>query len=143
MSDQQGSTSTADETSVIVIDKVPEDKVNLRLLLVSGKKSDLLVNPSDTIDTVKQKIVDTWPKEWSEEVPEGPGSLRILHRGKFLEGASTVDGNKLPVGQTTTVHLLIKNGAQAEPPGEKTSNGKNASSSSSRNRNSGGEGSGA
>ncbi|KAJ3100133.1 hypothetical protein HDU97_002465 [Phlyctochytrium planicorne] len=101
-------------SSAIVIDKVPEDQINLRLLLVSGKKSDILVLPTDGVDTVKQKIFTTWPKEWSEETPESPASLRLLHRGKFLEGNSTLDSHSIPVGQTTTVHLLIKNG-QPEP----------------------------
>ncbi|KAJ3220207.1 hypothetical protein HDU67_005533 [Dinochytrium kinnereticum] len=95
----------------VVIDKVPEDQINLRLLLVSGKKSDILVSPADTIDAVKQKVFSAWPKDWSEEIPESPASLRLLHRGKFLEGASTLDASSIPIGQTTTVHLLIKNGA--------------------------------
>ncbi|KAI8832548.1 hypothetical protein BC829DRAFT_421276 [Chytridium lagenaria] len=52
--------------------------------------------------------------EWAEEIPESPASLRLLLRGKFLEGNTTLESHTIPVGQTTTVHLLIKNG-QPEP----------------------------
>jgi hypothetical protein len=51
----------------VIIDKVPEDQVNLRLLLVSGKKSDILVSGSDTVATVKVKIFEQWPKGKKED----------------------------------------------------------------------------
>ena len=38
-------------------ESIPEQKANIRLLLVSGKKSDILVSPTDTIDTVTKLIV--------------------------------------------------------------------------------------
>ncbi|KAI9316959.1 ubiquitin-2 like Rad60 SUMO-like-domain-containing protein [Zopfochytrium polystomum] len=95
---------------------VPADKVNLRLLLVSGQKSDLLVSPSDRIDAVKQAVYAAWPKEWTEEVPAGPGNLRILLRGKFLEDATTIKAAQIPAGETTIVHLLIRpDAARAAP----------------------------
>ncbi|KAI9329371.1 ubiquitin-related domain-containing protein [Zopfochytrium polystomum] len=87
---------------------VPSGKVNLRLLLVNGQKSDFLVNPTDRIDAVKQAVFAAWPKEWTEEVPAGPGNLRILLRGKFLEDATTINAAPIPAGETTIVHLLIR-----------------------------------
>jgi hypothetical protein len=41
---------------------IPSDKVNLRLLLVSGETKDVLVSPSDTIAHVLQDIYSNWPK---------------------------------------------------------------------------------
>ncbi|KAJ3101721.1 hypothetical protein HDU96_009897 [Phlyctochytrium bullatum] len=111
--------ATTTTTTTTVIERVPDGQINLRLLLVSGKKSDFLVSPSDSVDAIKQKIFSNWPKEWTDEVPEGPNNIRLLHRGKFLEGNATLDVNTIPVGQTTTVHLLVKNGVQEAPAADK------------------------
>lgn len=102
------SNTSPSSQSLVVIDTVPATKMNLRLLMVSGLKSDLLVNPSDTVAGVKQQILDSWPRGWSEEIPRGPANLRLLLRGKFLEDASTINDAKIPLGQTTIVHLLIR-----------------------------------
>jgi hypothetical protein len=40
---------------------VPADKANVRILLVSGQKTDFLVSPSDTIETFCQLVFDQWP----------------------------------------------------------------------------------
>lgn len=48
--------------SVVVNDKVPADKVNLRFLLVSGKRTDLLFDANETVDGVKTKIFEAWPR---------------------------------------------------------------------------------
>jgi len=47
---------------VVLIENVPSDKVNLRLLRVNGNRSDILVNAKDTFATVKQQIFNSWPK---------------------------------------------------------------------------------
>ncbi|KAI9335338.1 ubiquitin-2 like Rad60 SUMO-like-domain-containing protein, partial [Obelidium mucronatum] len=88
---------------------VPEDQVCVRLLLISGLKTDLLFNPTDSIETVKRRIFDAWPSDWTGETPETVANLRILLRGKFLEPATTLSDAKFPLGQTTTCHLLVKN----------------------------------
>lgn len=56
------SNTSPSSQSLVVIDTVPATKMNLRLLMVSGLKSDLLVNPSDTVAGVKQQILDSWPR---------------------------------------------------------------------------------
>ncbi|ORX81197.1 hypothetical protein BCR32DRAFT_203962 [Anaeromyces robustus] len=93
---------------VIINEDVPSDKVNLRLLRVNGNKSDILVNASDTIATVKQQILESWPKEWSDEVPTTIENIKLLHYGKYLEDNTTLETNKIPEGQTTIVHIIIK-----------------------------------
>jgi hypothetical protein len=42
-------------------DTVPADKANVRILLVSGQKTDFLVLPSDTIEQFCQLVYDQWP----------------------------------------------------------------------------------
>ncbi|TPX33975.1 hypothetical protein SmJEL517_g03196 [Synchytrium microbalum] len=102
--------------------KVDNETIKITLLLVSGKRSDLVVSPSDTVEAIKRRIFENWPKEWSEELPESPAQLRLLLRGKFLEPNSTMEGNKIPTGQTTTVHLIIKSAASSEGTAEKAKN---------------------
>ncbi|KAJ3177703.1 hypothetical protein HK101_010195 [Irineochytrium annulatum] len=92
---EEAGTSSGDGATVHET-RIPEDQVNLRLLLVSGKKSDFLMAPGETVDSVKAKIFSSWPKEWTEETPESASSLRILHRGKFLEGNTTLEAASFP-----------------------------------------------
>jgi len=97
-----------EDDGVVLIEDVPSDKVNLRLLRVNGNRSDVLVNAKDTFATVKQQIFNSWPKGWTDEVPEAADNIKLLHFGKYLEDDTTVESHKIPEGQTTTVHILIK-----------------------------------
>ncbi|KXS12559.1 hypothetical protein M427DRAFT_101289, partial [Gonapodya prolifera JEL478] len=95
-----------------------KDQINLRFLLVSGKKTDMFYGPSDSIDTVRNKIYQNWPGAWEAEKPANVGQIRILFRGKFLEQfQSTLESHKIPVGQTTTVHLVIRATVEPQPEG--------------------------
>ncbi|KAI9101355.1 ubiquitin-related domain-containing protein [Phlyctochytrium arcticum] len=94
--------------TLVVNDKIPDDKVNLRFLMISGQKTDVLMEANDTIISVKRKIFSVWPKEWANETPEAAENLRVLHHGRFLEEPKTLAECKIGPGQTTTVHLLIK-----------------------------------
>ncbi|KAJ3277468.1 Ubiquitin-like protein 3, partial [Borealophlyctis nickersoniae] len=123
MADGESATNTVNESiqpvapggpTVVINDKIPEDKVNLRLLLVSGKRTDVMVSPSDTVDAVRKRAFEIWPREWAEEAPEAPANLRILYHGRILDNATTIEANKIPAGQTTVVHALIKAGVQLE-----------------------------
>ncbi|KAG4085538.1 hypothetical protein H8356DRAFT_1739845 [Neocallimastix lanati (nom. inval.)] len=99
---------TSSNHGVVINEEVPSDKVNVRLLRPNGTRTDVLLESSDTILNLKQQILDTWPKEWTDEVPTTINNIKILHYGKYLEDESTLEANKLPVGQTTIVHLIIK-----------------------------------
>jgi len=116
---QPENTTNDSPATAINNDKISSDKVNLRLLLVNGKKTDILCDPTETIESIRKRIFENWPKEWAEEAPSAESYLRVLHRGRFLELSSTLEGNKIPKGETTTVHLLIKEGVPAEEPGDK------------------------
>ncbi|KAJ3381523.1 Ubiquitin-like protein 3 [Entophlyctis sp. JEL0112] len=107
----------ADRTSVgvtkkkaVAIDNVPSDAVCVRLLLVSGMRTDLLFTPETSVQDVMNTIAGDWPDDWTGEKPESPANLRILLRGKFLEPGEKL-ASKFPLGQTTTCHLLVKNTA--------------------------------
>ncbi|KAJ3074735.1 hypothetical protein HDU98_010420 [Podochytrium sp. JEL0797] len=112
-----------------VVDKVPGDQVCVRLLLISGDKTDLLFVPTENIDSVKTRIFENWPEDWTApETPETKNNLRVLLRGKFLDQSITLADAKFPLGQTTTCHLLIKNGvanADAPAPAGKAGTGGN------------------
>jgi hypothetical protein len=39
----------------------PADKTLVRILLVSGQKTDFLVSPTDTVESFCQSVYDEWP----------------------------------------------------------------------------------
>ena len=41
---------------------IPEDKINLRLIMVSGKTKDYLFKPTDSAGDIAQFIFDNWPE---------------------------------------------------------------------------------
>ena len=41
---------------------IPEDRINLRLIMVSGKTKDYLFKPSDSAGDIAQYIFDNWPE---------------------------------------------------------------------------------
>ncbi|ORX51852.1 hypothetical protein BCR36DRAFT_369760 [Piromyces finnis] len=96
------------DSGAVIINDVPSDKVNIRLLRINGNKSDILVNSKDTIETVKKHILESWPKGWTDEVPTAIENIKLLHYGKYLDDNTTVEDNKIPEGQTTIVHIIIK-----------------------------------
>jgi hypothetical protein len=40
---------------------IPEDKINLRLILVSGKTKDFLFRPNDSAEEIAQFVFENWP----------------------------------------------------------------------------------
>ncbi|XP_062514246.1 ubiquitin-like protein 3 [Corticium candelabrum] len=99
---------------------VPLDKVNLRLILVSGNRADFLVSPGDSVTSVVRQVFENWPKEWSSETKVNiPDSLRLIYLGRFLKGSLTLSALNLPLGKTTVMHLIVRE----HVPGEASSNG--------------------
>ncbi|KAK3836936.1 MAG: ubiquitin-related domain-containing protein [Linnemannia elongata] len=98
------STATPGQTG----DAPDNSTVSLTLLLVSGSRSTFTFQGTETIENVKAKVFDSWPKDWQEEKPASPQSLKILYLGKFLADSSTLESNKIQPGNTTIVHLTIK-----------------------------------
>jgi hypothetical protein len=80
----------------ILNEKFPSSNVNLRFLFINGRKFDLLVLPTDTIETIRKAALQAWPKgrnycffpstlEYADEMPSNHSSIKFLFRGRYLE----------------------------------------------------------
>lgn len=78
--------------------KVPADKINLRLILVSGKTREYLFAPSESAGDIAQFVFDNWPEEWREEAVTKAEILRLIYQGRFLHGNVTLSALGLPTG---------------------------------------------
>lgn len=85
---------------------VPQDKINLRLILVSGKTKEYLFSPSESAGDIAQFVFDNWPPEWEEESVSKAEILRLIYQGRFLHGNVTLSALGLPAGKTTVMHLV-------------------------------------
>lgn len=85
---------------------IPEDRINLRLILVSGKTKDFLFRPSDSAGDIAQYVFDHWPQDWTEEAVSNAEILRLIYQGRFLHGNVTLSALGLATGKTTVMHLV-------------------------------------
>ncbi|KAF4531788.1 hypothetical protein B566_EDAN011824 [Ephemera danica] len=67
-------------------------KINLRLILVSGKTKEFLFSPSESAG-------------WAEEAVAKAEILRLIYQGRFLHSNVTLGALGLPLGKTTVMHL--------------------------------------
>nr|CAH0107090.1 unnamed protein product [Daphnia galeata] len=86
---------------------IPMDKVNLRLILVSGKTKEFLFSPETLLQrlhslfsTIGQKV------KWNEEGVSRAEILRLIYQGRFLHGNVTLGALGLPPGRTSVMHLV-------------------------------------
>eukprot|EP00088_Acartia_fossae_P061615 TRINITY_DN7406_c0_g2_i1.p1 TRINITY_DN7406_c0_g2~~TRINITY_DN7406_c0_g2_i1.p1 ORF type:complete len:125 (+),score=9.28 TRINITY_DN7406_c0_g2_i1:331-705(+) len=86
--------------------RVPQDKINLRLILVSGKTKEYLFSPSESAGDISQFVFDNWPPEWEEEAVSKAEILRLIYQGRFLHGNVTLSALGLPTGRTAVMHLV-------------------------------------
>ncbi|RLW08333.1 hypothetical protein DV515_00003156 [Chloebia gouldiae] len=84
------------------------DKINLRLILVSGKTKEFLFSPNDSAADIAKHVYDNWPMDWEEEQVSSPNILRLIYQGRFLHGNVTLGALKLPFGKTTVMHLVAR-----------------------------------
>ncbi|XP_075544933.1 ubiquitin like 3 isoform X1 [Dermacentor variabilis] len=82
------------------------DRVNLRLILVSGKTKEFAFSPNDSAAEIAQHVFDNWPQEWSDEAVSKAEILRLIYQGRFLHGNVTLGALQLPLGKTTVMHLV-------------------------------------
>ncbi|KAG9348484.1 hypothetical protein JZ751_002219 [Albula glossodonta] len=83
-------------------------KINLRLILVSGKTKEFLFSPNDSAADIAKHVYDNWPMDWEEEQVSSPSILRLIYQGRFLHGNVTLGALKLPLGKTTVMHLVAR-----------------------------------
>ncbi|GFT17080.1 ubiquitin-like protein 3 [Nephila pilipes] len=82
-------------------------KINLRLILVSGKTREYLFSPNDSASDIAQYVFDNWAEaEWAEESVAKAEILRLIYQGRFLHGNVTLGALQLPMGRTTVMHLV-------------------------------------
>lgn len=87
---------------------VPADKINLRLILVSGKTREFLFVPSDSAADITDYVYNNWPSEWGSEKLPDTNILRLIYQGRFLHGNVTLGALQLPLGKTTVMHLVAR-----------------------------------
>jgi hypothetical protein len=90
----------------MVCRSIPADKINLRLILVSGKTEEFLFNATDSAGEIAQHVFDHWPEDWAEEAVAKAEILRLIYQGRFLHSNVTLGALGLPFGRTTVMHLV-------------------------------------
>ncbi|KAF0291645.1 Ubiquitin-like protein 3 [Amphibalanus amphitrite] len=85
---------------------VPADKINLRLILVSGRSREYLFDAGDSAGDIAQFVFDTWPEDWSSEAVSQAEVLRLIYQGRFLHSNVKLSALGLPLGKTTVMHLV-------------------------------------
>ena len=101
-------------------------KVNLKLILVSGKTAEFEFGPSTTASDVAKHVFENWPDgerlastlpfstrsslsslEWgNEQIVDRYEVLRLIYQGRFLHGNVTLGALRLQQGKTTVMHLV-------------------------------------
>uniref|UniRef100_A0A8C4R9E3 Ubiquitin-like protein 3 n=1 Tax=Eptatretus burgeri TaxID=7764 RepID=A0A8C4R9E3_EPTBU len=87
---------------------IPADKINVRLILVSGKTKEFVFAPSDSASDIAKHVYENWPMDWEEEHVSSPNILRLIYQGRFLHGNVTLAALKLPLAKTTVMHLVAR-----------------------------------
>jgi len=87
---------------------IPPDKINLKLILVSGKTHEFLFSPSDSVSTITAFVYDNWPAEWADESLPPTNILRLIYQGRFLHGNVTLGALQLSVASTVVMHLVMR-----------------------------------
>lgn len=94
----------------------------IELLLLSGSRKRFTFSTSTTLSEVVAYVFKEWPEEWEESKPERLEQLRLLHRGHFAPGASTLGSFQTEPLQVTVMHLNVRPGeAPMAPQPTKTS----------------------
>ena len=87
---------------------VPSDKVNLKLILVSGRTEEFLFSPTSSASEIAESVFANWPDSWAAEAVESPAILKLIYHGRFLHGNVTLGALSLPLGKTTVMHLVAR-----------------------------------
>ncbi|CAM1315979.1 UBL3 (predicted) [Pycnogonum litorale] len=107
---------------------LPSDKVNLKLILVSGRTKEFLFSHNDSASDIAQHVFECWPQDWTEEAVSKPEILRLIYQGRFLHGNVTLGALQLPLGKTTVMHLVPRENLPEPNPQDQRQKSKNGSS---------------
>ena len=102
--------STVESPAAEAATIVPTNQIDLTLLLISGLRHTFRFSENTTVAQVKSHVFEYWPKEWheTEMPPSSADALRLVYLGRFLDNDSTLEANRIQPGQSTIVHLVIK-----------------------------------
>uniref|UniRef100_A0A0N4Z2Q7 Rad60-SLD_2 domain-containing protein n=1 Tax=Parastrongyloides trichosuri TaxID=131310 RepID=A0A0N4Z2Q7_PARTI len=88
--------------------QVDHDKINLKLILVSGRVREIQFPPSTSAADVCDYVFNNWPPEWDDEKVTSSSLLKLIYHGRFLHGTVTLSALSLPLGKTTVMHLVTR-----------------------------------
>lgn len=85
-----------------------KSKVNLRLIMVSGKTADFVFKNTTTAGEVAEYVYNNWPEAWAEEKDSISNHhvLRLIYQGRFLHENVTFSALNLSSGKRTVMHLV-------------------------------------
>ena len=98
--------STLSPSSIMGGKHIPPEKINLKLILVSGRTKEYLFSPNESAGDIAQFVFDHWPPDWQDESVSRPEILRLIYQGRFLHGNVTLGALQLPTGKTSVMHLV-------------------------------------
>lgn len=87
---------------------IPPDKINLKIILVSGKTHEFLFSLSDSVSIITTYVYNNWPTEWADESLPSSNILRLIYQGRFLHGNVTLGALQLATGSTVVMHLVMR-----------------------------------
>uniref|UniRef100_A0A0K0DZ71 Rad60-SLD_2 domain-containing protein n=1 Tax=Strongyloides stercoralis TaxID=6248 RepID=A0A0K0DZ71_STRER len=77
--------------------QVDHDKINLKLILVSGRVREIQFPPSTSAADVCDYVFNNWPPEWDDEKVTSSSLLKLIYHGRFLHGTVTLSALSLPL----------------------------------------------
>lgn len=100
----EGSTGNIEKRA----DSASKSKVNLRLIMVSGKTADFVFQNTTSAGEVAEYVYNNWPEAWAEEKENITNYqvLRLIYQGRFLHENVTFTALNLPSGKRTVMHLV-------------------------------------
>lgn len=87
---------------------IPDDKICLRLILVSGKTHEFIFLPNDTVYYITQHVYENWPEDWKDEAVSSHNILKLIYHGRFLHGNVSLGALHLETGKRTVMHLVAR-----------------------------------
>lgn len=96
---------------------IPDDKICLRLILVTGKTAEFLFSPNDTAYFIAQHVFENWPEDWKAEAVSSHNVLKLIYQGRFLHGNVTLGALHLSLGKRVVMHLVVRENLP-EPPSQ-------------------------
>ena len=73
--------------------KIPPDKINVRVIVITGQTADLLCLPEESAQSIVDRLYESWPSHWDAQHRPATNILRLIYQGRFLHGSVTLSGD--------------------------------------------------